>query len=351
MAAAHDIVVIGASAGGVEALSQIVQQLPSGFPAAVFVTLHFPANAISVLPSILGRAGNLPVEHASDHQRIVHGRVYVAPPDHHLLLFPGVLRVVRGPKENGNRPAVDPMFRSAAVAYGSRVIGIVLTGNLDDGTAGLLAIKRRGGTTIVQDPADALFPAMPASALEHVDVDHIVNLDELPSLLCQLVVRPTAAGEAGPVTKSENQENAYSAMDLRVIESPEEHPGQPSAFSCPDCGGVLWQIDDGDLVRYRCRIGHGWTTDGLANEQIDTLDAALWTALRALEESAALSHQLAQRLERRGNAALVERYLENARTARQRAALVRQVLLSGRTFRDVEADDRQRETSLAESER
>jgi two-component system, chemotaxis family, protein-glutamate methylesterase/glutaminase len=325
----RDIVVIGGSAGGVEGLSRIVAGLPKDLPAAVFVSLHFPPRGVSVLPQILSRAGPLPALHAADGQRIERGHVYVAAPDRHLMLSArGVVRLIRGPTENGARPAIDPMFRSAAVAYGPRVIGIVITGNLDDGTAGLLAIKRRKGIAVVQDPHDAVFPSMPASAIAHVATDHIVRLDEIPSLISHLVREPIDVSQEVTVPDDAPRENAYSAFDLDVIEDPDLHPGSSSTFACPDCGGVLWEIKDGDLLRFRCRVGHGWTSDGLLDRQHATLEAALWSGLRALEESVALSEQMAQRIERRGNSPIAARYRESAELASRRAAVLRSVLLS-----------------------
>src|SRR5690242_8552854 len=172
------LIVIGASAGGVEALTKLVRDLPRDIPAAIFVTVHFPPTGSSALARILTRWGKLGSEHAIDGQEICEGQIYIAPPDHHLLVFRDRMRLYRGPRENGNRPAVDPMFRSAALAYGPTVIGVILSGNLDDGTSGLLAIKRRGGIAVVQDPDDAMFPSMPQSAIDHVAVDHVVKLDK-----------------------------------------------------------------------------------------------------------------------------------------------------------------------------
>lgn len=186
----RNVIVIGASAGGVEVLTQLVGTLPSSLDAAVFVTLHFPAHGTSVLPRLLSRAGPLETVHPADDAPVRPGRIYVAPPDHHMLVFRDRVRLVRGPPENGNRPALDPMFRSAALAHGSRVVGVVLTGNLDDGTSGLMAVKRRGGIAVVQDPTDAMFPSMPASALEHVRVDHVVSIGSLGPLLAWLVGEP-----------------------------------------------------------------------------------------------------------------------------------------------------------------
>lgn len=336
----RDIIVIGASAGGVEALAQLVSTLPADLPAAVFVTIHFPRTSRSVLPRILTRAGRLPAVAPSNGDAIERGRIYVAPPDWHLLIARGRIRLVRGPTENGNRPAVDPMFRSAAVAYGPQVIGVVLTGNLDDGTAGLLSIVRRGGIGIAQDPAEAIFPSMPQSAIDHGGVSHIVPINSMGPLLAQLASEEVAAAPESTMSDDRAaRETAYSNFDLDVIEDPALHPGEPSPFSCPDCGGVLWQIEDPGTVRFRCRVGHGWTNDGLLMQQTETLETALWTALRALEESASLNRQMAQRATARGHTDLAERFEDTARLAERRASVVRGALLpEGEPDADPDAD-------------
>jgi two-component system chemotaxis response regulator CheB len=334
----RDIIVVGASAGGVEAMSRLVAGLPADFPAAVFVTLHFPSGGISVLPRILSRAGKLPAVHPEDGDAIEYGRIYVAPPDRHLLINRTGIRLVRGPTENGNRPAIDPMFRSAAVSFGPQVIGVVLTGNLDDGTAGLLAIKRAGGIAVVQDPDDAMFSSMPSSALQHVAADHVTSLDDLSELLSRLVEEPIPDIPKRQV-KTDVRENAYSAFDLAMIENPQEHPGQPSSFGCPDCGGVLWQLQDGEMTRFRCRVGHGWTSDALIERQQSNLDAALWTALRALEENVALANQMASRFEKRGAVRIAKKYRDDARLTLERADVIRNVIMIGQPPLDREAPE------------
>jgi two-component system chemotaxis response regulator CheB len=296
----HDIIVIGASAGGVEALQQLMKALPTKFAASIFVTVHVPENATSVLPRILSRAGPLSAVHAANGESIVPGRVYVAPPDFHLM-------------------------RSAAVAFGPRVIGVLLTGNLDDGTSGMAAIKRRGGLAVVQDPTDALFASMPASAIEHVAVDRVVPLRHLAQTLVEFSAMPLT-----PVTQPPSQddamENELSAADLAAIEDPEHHPGKPSPYGCPDCGGVLWEIEEGNLTRFRCRVGHAWTADGLLSEQQDHLETALWTALRSLEESASLAHSIAERHRRRGVVELARRFDNQAASFENRAEVIRRSL-------------------------
>ena len=332
MAANLPIIVIGASAGGVEAVSQIARGIPASFPGAIFVTMHFPVYSTSVLPRILERAGSLPATHAEDRAPIQAGHVYVAPPDRHLLLLRNSTHLVRGPRENGHRPAIDPMFRSAAIAHGANVIGVVLTGNLDDGTAGLLAIKRRGGIAIVQDPADALYRSMPASAIEHVRPDHVLSVPQIAARLTELatvIANRKAKPLEEPMDDDALRETLYSELDLRTVEHASEHPGRPSPFGCPDCGGVLWELEDGDLMRYRCRVGHAWTSDALLTSQAEQLDQALWTALRALEENAALTENIARRARKRGNDMLAAKYDREAKTARVRAHVIRDALIAG----------------------
>jgi two-component system chemotaxis response regulator CheB len=217
----RDIVVVGASAGGIEALRHLVRCLPDRLDAALFVTIHFPSDGTSVLPRILNRAGPLPVVHPSEHESIVPGTIYIAPPDFHLLFSRGQIWLVRGPREHGHRPAIDPMFRSAAVTFGPRVVGVVLTGNLDDGTSGLAAIKHHGGLAIVQDPDDALFPSMPQSAIEHVAVDQVVAIRAMWPALERLLHTPIEKGEF-PITANDATENEAAASC--------RHSSSPSAI-------------------------------------------------------------------------------------------------------------------------
>jgi two-component system, chemotaxis family, protein-glutamate methylesterase/glutaminase len=325
----HGIVVVGASAGGVEALTDLAASLPGDLPAAVFVVLHLPATGTSALPEILRRHGPLPAAHVKDGEPIQPGRVYVAPPDHHVLLRTGHVHLSRGPRENGHRPAIDPLFRSAAREYATRVIGLVLSGALDDGTAGLLAIKSRGGTAVVQDPADALYPGMPGSALEHVQVDHVAAAASMGKLLARLIT-DLAVPPADPAPRAMQVEVEMEGFSLEAFEG--NHPGRPSGFSCPDCNGVLWQIQDGGLERYRCRVGHAWSPESLLTQQSEALEAALWIALRSLEERAALARRLAEPARRRGHSITATRFEEQAAEAEHAARLVRDLLLNRDAF-------------------
>lgn len=325
----HDIITIGASSGGVEALMALTRDLPEDLPAAVFIVLHLSPDSTSMLPHILGRRCPLPVAAATDGEPIRPGRVYVAVPDRHLIVDPGVVRVVRGPRENRHRPAVDVLFRSAARAYGPRVVGVVLTGALDDGSAGLLAIKRQGGLAIVQDPDEALIPSMPVNALRHAPVDHTLRLAAIPAKLAALAGEPPAEKGAPPVPREIEYEVGMARQDpvaLRVLAPPN---GALSSFTCPECHGPIWEIQDNSLLRFRCRTGHAYTADSFLEEQSEALEAALWMAVNTLEESAQMSARLATEAGGRGHHLVQDRFTDKARTARERAAIIRQVIHNG----------------------
>ncbi|MEM6753580.1 MAG: chemotaxis protein CheB [Cyanobacteria bacterium P01_C01_bin.38] len=322
-----NIIVIGTSAGGVEALSILVSHLPSDFNAAVMIVLHVPSHATSVLPNILNRAGKLSVTHAKNKQKISPGCIYVAPPDYHLLVKPGYISLVRGPTENNHRPAIDPLFRTAARAYGKRVVGVVLTGVLDDGTAGLQAVKMRGGIAIVQNPEDAVYKGMPRSAIENVDdIDYILPLSEIPSVLVELANTPIEAEAENPVSHEMEIETDLVDMDSETFNN-DDRAGKPSTFACPDCGGTLWELQHNNLLRFRCRIGHAYSLESLLAKQSDALEDALWFALRALEEKASLTKRMAQKMRDRNQVLAAERLDEQASDAVARANIIRETLL------------------------
>jgi len=256
--------------------------------------------------------------------------LYVAPPNFHLLVARGFVRIVRGPKENNMRPAVDPLFRTAARTYGPRVVGVVLTGMLGDGTAGLLAVKARGGVAVVQDPDSAVFPDMPRNAIEYVEVDHVLPLSGIAPLLTRLAHEPVAERAAAPVSDDLQHESDIAEVDMAAIEN-EDKPGTPSVFGCPECGGVLWELDDGNLLRFRCRVGHAYSADSLLEVQANGLEEALWSALRALEENASLARRLAEKAHDRTHKLTAANFEQRAQTAEQHAAAIRQVLLKGET--------------------
>jgi two-component system chemotaxis response regulator CheB len=293
-----DIVVIGASAGGVEALQRLVANLPADFPAAIFIAQHLSPAGRSLLPTLIERAGTLPASSPADGEVIEPGRIYVAAPDQHMLLRPGKVLMRRGPKENRTRPAVNALFRSAAIAYGARVIGVVLTGLLDDGTEGLIAIKAAGGLSIVQDPTDAEWPSMPQNALKRDHVDHSLALDRIGALLARLVREP--AGVSVPLPEEYRIEDSMAAQDFAIMEADIVTPGEPSRISCPDCGGVLNEIESEHEVRFRCQVGHAFTPLGLAAAQNEELERALAVAARTHRDRVRLFDQMRESAQARG---------------------------------------------------
>lgn len=330
-------IVIGASAGGIEPLLEIVASLPSDLPAAVCVVVHFPDTATSLLPQLLGRHGKLPAQHAEHGQALEAGCIYVAPPGQHLLIEEGRLMVTRGPRENGHRPAIDPLFRTAARSLTVGVIGVILSGTLDDGSLGLKLIKAYGGTAVVQDPDDALFGTMPLNAIEAARVELVLPAREIGPALARL------AGELAEMSAEAQAARRQSAMSVStereeidneaaIVKQDKEaleqngRNGQTSMFTCPDCGGVLWELEEGNLLRYRCHVGHAYTANGLRAEQASHLEGALWAAVRTLEESAALARRMANRARQRNNRRTAEHFEARAQEDAQRADLVRQAL-------------------------
>lgn len=321
--ATHDIVLIGASAGGVEAISAIVAGLPRDLRAAVLVVLHV-SRGRSVLPEILTRAGRLQAIHPADGERIEYGRVYVAPPDHHMTVEGDVIRITHGPSENGVRPAVDPLFRSAARAFGSRVVAIVATGSLDDGTAGMAAVKEAGGIAIVQDPGEAFAPSMPRSVMAAMPVDHILPLGEIAPMVVALVREEALpVARRGPHVVGMEPDRATEPLALGAS----DRPGEVSVFTCPECSGTLWESESSNILRFRCRVGHVYTQESMLAAQVDSVDRALWTALRALEERAALSRKLAERARSRQHRWVANAFEQRAIATESQAALVKRVLV------------------------
>lgn len=295
--ASRDIVVIGASAGGIEALRRLCASLPTDFPGSVFVAQHLSASSRSVLAQLLDRAGPLPALTPRDEEPILPGHIYVAAPDHHLLLRPGRILMRRGPMENRSRPSVNALFRSAAVAYGGRVVGVVLTGLLDDGTEGLIAITAAGGATVVQDPDDAEWPSMPRNAIARDHVEHIVPLAQLGALLTRLVGEEARPDK--PLSEDIRIEDRMAAQEIAVTDDSLKTPGTPSHIACPDCGGVLNQTKK-DGFHFRCQIGHAFTPLGLASAQTDELERALAVAARTHRDRIRLFEQMREDAHARG---------------------------------------------------
>jgi two-component system, chemotaxis family, protein-glutamate methylesterase/glutaminase len=313
------VIVIGFSAGGVEALTRLVADLPRDLPAAVFVVHHFPAESESALPSIVNRAGALPALHPVHGQEVESGRIYIAPPDRHMIIADHRIHLTRGPRENGHRPSIDPLFRSAARTFGARVAGVLLSGTLDDGTVGMMAVKRHGGIAIVQDPEEALY----------VPVDHVLPVREIAQLLTRLTREPVASRKGSqPMLPEDQKPQDPAEIGTMDIESG-PLPGPPAPLTCPDCGGTLWELVSGNLVRYRCHVGHAYTSDSMVAAQANVLESALWSALRALEEKAELSRRLAGRIRQRGLERLALRYESAVDDAQRGSDTIRQLLLSG----------------------
>jgi two-component system, chemotaxis family, protein-glutamate methylesterase/glutaminase len=323
----RDLVVVGASAGGVEALRTLVSGFPADLEAAVVVVLHMPAGGTSVLPSILQRSGVLPVAAAEDGVALRPGRIHVARPDHHVVVQDGVLRLSRGPTENGLRPAVDVLFRSAALARGAAVVGVVLSGTLDDGTAGMAAIKSRGGLAVVQSPDDAIYQGMPQSVLRHVEVDHVEPVARIGALIADLV-RDDVHGSASPAPKMLRLEVDVSSDDAGAGIGDIAGIGTTTTLTCPDCAGSLVEMPD-ERTRYRCLVGHAWTADALFDSFNGGLERALWTALRTLEEKVALARRLTTQTRGTGLDLVADRYAKQEEEALAAAEVLRKYLLRG----------------------
>jgi two-component system chemotaxis response regulator CheB len=318
----RDLIAIGGSAGSLGPLTQLVSELPQELPACLLVAVHSSAESVGNLAVILGRTSRLPVSIATHNRRIEPG-IFVAPPDRHLLVTAGHLHVTHGPKENGFRPALDPLFRTAAHAYGRRVIGVLLSGALDDGVYGLHELKALGGLVVVQDPDDAEVASLPLNAIDRVDVDHVLTA----AAIAPLLIRETGLPWQGDVAMGGTDigdpqlpggKTDIADMNLKL--------GLASGLTCPDCGGALWQIQDRTLVRFQCHVGHHYSPDSLVTQQDDRVEKALWTAVRALEERADLRRRMASQTEAAGLSAVSESFAEQAESAETEADVIRDVL-------------------------
>ena len=336
----RDVIVVGGSAGALTALQQILHGLSNPFPAAILVVIHQSESQPGRLPQVLSRSGPLPAEHVIDGATIELGRIYIAPPDFHLLLDHGRMRLSRGPKENRFRPAIDPLFRTAARAYGPQVIGVILSGMLDDGTLGMMRIKQFGGTAVAQDPADAQAGDMPASVIRNVRCDHILPAEEIAGVLTRLVREPrqgipepvATAGRSGQGGAPENtqdipSETGDSAERGDKALASGRLGGTASGLTCPQCGGGVWEKSEGNLMTYRCHVGHAYTADAITADRDSHLEATLWEAARMFQESAALHRRMARRAMETGEGEMGRRYAERADEQESRTEVVRKLLL------------------------
>lgn len=327
------VIVVGASAGGVESLQALVSSLPAGLDAAIFVVLHLSPNHVSHLPQILRRSSTFPARHPVDREKIQAGTIYVAPPDHHLLIEDDHVLSTRGPKENRNRPSIDALFRSAAYHYRESVIGIVLSGALDDGTSGLWNIKRMGGITMTQELSECAFDSMPSSALSQVDIDYSLSAADMGQLLHQLI-------EERNRMKPKNVSQAHQEMGLEVsiaigddaFEKGIMEIGPASPFACPECHGVLMQIREGKRTRYRCHTGHAYSSSALLSEVMEAVDESYWKAMRGLEEAAMLLEKTSAELQASNEADAAKLFDSEAQKTREQAKKLKETVLSGKLF-------------------
>ena len=289
----RDIIVVGASAGGVTALKDFVKNLPKDFKGSVFVVLHIPAYSESELPAILSYTGPLEAKHPKDGEKIEKGKIYVAPNDHHMILEKNRVMIKKGPKENRFRPAIDALFRSAAYVYGARVIGIILSGVLNDGVSGIWTIKRLGGIAIIQEPADAEQPQMPLNVMEYVQPDYIVAASDMAPIVCGLVKEPAPAMQKVSAEELERlktevliatRDNAFEMGIMRM--------GEFTPFTCPECHGAFVRLVEGNLIRYRCHTGHAYTASALLAEVSESVENLLWQSMRGLEEMSMLLNNI-----------------------------------------------------------
>lgn len=326
----RDIIVVGASAGGVEALLHLVKSLPDNFDASIFIVLHLAPYAPSKLPEILSKAGRLKAVHPEDGEEITPGQIYLAPPDHHLILAKdNRIAVKRGPKENRFRPSIDALFRSAALIYGSRVIGIILSGLLDDGTSGMWNIKRCGGVAIVQDPEEALFPSMPENVLQYVEVDHIIQLDKMGELLPELINQ-----EAPKEPELTLEQMKLLQMEVVIASSDNAfeigilNRGELTTLTCPECNGALVSFKEGELIRFRCHTGHAYSSSTLLASVSSGVEEKLWEAIKGMEETTMLLHQIADHYKKAGYTAAFKQFQEKADEVARRARAIHETVFT-----------------------
>lgn len=348
----RDIVVLGFSAGGIEPLLRLVGALPADFPGAAFVVHHFPPQSVSALPNILRRASALDVAQAVDGDAILPGRICVARPDQHLVLTGGRIHCTSGPREQGHRPAIDPLFRSAARTFGPRVVGVILSGTLDDGTVGLIEIKARGGLALVQEPEEAAYPGMIMSALRSVAVDHVAPARDLAAILDRLAREddperePLPSDAPGDFAAGSGDAPEPARVGTAALRNPSAL-GSPSPMVCPECGGVLFEREQDNVLHFRCHVGHAFSEEALFASQSRALESALWSAVRALEEKAALSRRLAEQAGNRGLNRAVAQFRGAAREAEHGSNILRQTLLKSPVQDPLEAEADPENTDVA----
>lgn len=318
---------VGASAGGVEALKVFIKNLPTNLQAAVMVVLHIPEHSRSRLAEILQRESNLEIKAAANGEAVTPNKVYIAGAGRHLLVEDGTVVLGRGPKENRFRPSIDALFRSAAYSYRERVIGILLSGSMDDGNSGLWTIKRLGGLTIVQEESETIFPQMIMNAKHYVDIDHEVPVANMGDLLSQLTSEPPANGE-------ELSEDDAKLMELEVIVAERDNAfelhlleyGEFTPITCPECHGALVQLKQGPIIRFRCHTGHAFTISSLLTGVSDSINNQLWQAMKGMEENAILLETLGRHFEESDHQDISGSYVAKADEFKQKARLVHSMI-------------------------
>ncbi|MES2704200.1 MAG: chemotaxis protein CheB [Bacteroidota bacterium] len=325
----RNIIVIGASAGGFEALKQLAAGLPPDLDAAIFVVWHMSPDVRGILPQVLNKQNTLLAAHAYDKEPIKPGRIYVAPPDHHMLIDNDRIRLSKGPKENHFRPAVDPLFRSAAYHYASRVIGVVLSGALDDGSAGLWTVKQYGGLAVVQDPHDADVPSMPQNAMRAVAIDHVAAISEMASLLTRL-----SQQEAGLANNNDMNELRKTKLEIGIALEDGDNSkelfktGELTPYTCPECHGTLAAIKEGNGMRFRCHTGHAFSADSLLTLLTENVGDLLWTTIRSMQESIALLNHMGDHFAEANARKEAALYFRKANEVKERLELVRKAVLA-----------------------
>jgi two-component system chemotaxis response regulator CheB len=317
----RDIVVVGASTGGVEALQQLVELLPEDYPGVVFIVMHTGPG--SILPEILSRAGKIRAVSAENNVPYQGNRIYVAPPDRHLLINDGVIQLGAGPRENGSRPSIDPLFRSAARTHRERVVGVILTGKLDDGAAGLYAVKARGGLAVVQDPTEAAAPDMPLNAMRHLTVDHCLPLIGIAALLSKIASEESASDAVSSQDMKQERNDLVDGPEL--MKSPPPNETQIS-LSCPECNGSLYEQKEGEMAHFRCHIGHSFSPESLSEAHKEALERALWTAVRTLNERVTMHRQFLRRERNASEDALFRRFEESVKSAERDVELLHDII-------------------------
>jgi len=329
--AKRNIVVIGGSSGSIEVFKTIASGLPADLDASIFIVWHMSPDTRGMLPQILNNLGPVEATEAKDGESIETGRIYVARPDHHLLIEDSRIRVTRGPKENRFRPAIDPLFRSAAYTHGSRVIGVITSGALDDGTSGLWTIKQRRGVAIAQDPRDAEMPSMPESAISEVGVDYIVPASEMARLIVRLVKEEV--DESAEVIMQDDAENERTRGEIRIaaeanaFESGVFDLDKLTPFTCPECSGVLARLNDGDRVRFRCHTGHAFSADSLLHALTENIEDSLWKAVRGVDESIMLLNHLGDHFSEINQGSVAAQFFRKAKDAERRNDQIRKVAI------------------------